>query len=123
MENPRLNLDTHLVVKLIAGELTREELALLDGQTCGISAIVIWELRALHRRGRIRFDVEGEREAAFLADLTIWPVTAEICHLTQRLDFQSDPADELIAATSLAHGVPLLTRDDKILASKVVPLA
>lgn len=35
----------------------------------------------------------------------------------------SDPADELIAATSLVHNVPLLTRDAKLRRSKVVPLA
>ena len=40
-----------------------------------------------------------------------------------RLDFESDPADELIAATSLAYGIPLLTRDRKLLRSKIVPLA
>jgi predicted nucleic acid-binding protein len=36
---------------------------------------------------------------------------------------ESDSADELIAATSVVHRVPLLTRDRKILKSKVVPLA
>ena len=39
------------------------------------------------------------------------------------LDFRADPADEIIAATSLAHRVPLLTRDKKMLKSKVVPFA
>jgi PIN domain nuclease of toxin-antitoxin system len=39
------------------------------------------------------------------------------------LDFQSDPADELIAATSVVHKVPLLTRDRRILSSNVVPFA
>ena len=34
-----------------------------------------------------------------------------------------DPADELIAATSIVHGVPLLTRDRQIRRSKLVPLA
>jgi PIN domain nuclease of toxin-antitoxin system len=38
------------------------------------------------------------------------------------LDFDSDPADELIAATSLVHNVPLLTRDRRLRRSKVVPL-
>ncbi len=39
-----------------------------------------------------------------------------------RLDFRGDPADEIIAATSLVHGVHLLTRDTRIRASKIVPL-
>lgn len=38
-------------------------------------------------------------------------------------DFKSDPADEIIAATSLVHRVPLLTRDRKIKKSKIVPFA
>ena len=42
---------------------------------------------------------------------------------SERLDFKGDPADEIIAATSLVYRVPLLTRDKRILASKVVPLA
>jgi PIN domain nuclease of toxin-antitoxin system len=39
------------------------------------------------------------------------------------LDFKSDPADELIAATSLTYQVPLLTRDDRIRTSKLVTFA
>jgi predicted nucleic acid-binding protein len=39
------------------------------------------------------------------------------------LDFESDPDDEIIAATSLAHNVPLLTRDRRILRSKVLRFA
>jgi predicted nucleic acid-binding protein len=33
------------------------------------------------------------------------------------------PADELIAATSVVHRVPLVTRDRQIRRSKLVPLA
>lgn len=33
-----------------------------------------------------------------------------------------DAADELIAATSVVHQVPLLTRDRSILQSRLVPL-
>jgi PIN domain nuclease of toxin-antitoxin system len=39
------------------------------------------------------------------------------------LDFRGDPADEIIAATSVVHRAPLLTRDRQIRRSKVVPLA
>jgi PIN domain nuclease of toxin-antitoxin system len=53
----------------------------------------------------------------------VLPVDAQVCAALGQLDFRSDPADELIAATSIAHGVPLMTRDRRIRASKVVPLA
>ena len=39
------------------------------------------------------------------------------------LDFDSDPADEIIAATSVVHRVPLLTRDRRMRRSKLVPIA
>ena len=38
-----------------------------------------------------------------------------------RLDFRGDPADEIIAATSVVHDVPLRTRDEVIRGSGVVP--
>lgn len=41
----------------------------------------------------------------------------------RRVDFESDPADQIITATSVAHTVPVLTRDSRILASSVPPLA
>ena len=34
-----------------------------------------------------------------------------------------DPADEIIAAASIAHNIPLLTRDHIMRTSKIVPLA
>jgi PIN domain nuclease of toxin-antitoxin system len=40
-----------------------------------------------------------------------------------RLDVKGDPADELIAATSVVHQLPLVTRDRALRRSKQVPLA
>ena len=53
----------------------------------------------------------------------LWPLDLAVCRTSTRLDFRSDPADELIAATSVVHKVPLLTRDARLRKSKVVPLA
>jgi PIN domain nuclease of toxin-antitoxin system len=53
----------------------------------------------------------------------VWPIDLETCLRSTKLDFRGDPADELIAATSVVHKVPLLTRDRTIRASRVVPLA
>ena len=58
-----------------------------------------------------------------MADTVVLSVTLDVCKRLAMLDFTSDPVDEIIGATSLAHNVPLLTRDRKILSSKVVPLA
>jgi predicted nucleic acid-binding protein len=35
---------------------------------------------------------------------------------------RSDPADELIAATSVVHNVPLVTRDPRLRSSRMTPL-
>jgi PIN domain nuclease of toxin-antitoxin system len=45
------------------------------------------------------------------------------CLNLRALEFQSDSADEIIAATSLTHDIPLLTRDSRIRKSKAVNLA
>jgi PIN domain nuclease of toxin-antitoxin system len=58
-----------------------------------------------------------------LARIQTWPLTLDICRSIKSLDFDSDPADEIIAATSLVHQVPLLTRDRKMRRSKLVPIA
>jgi PIN domain nuclease of toxin-antitoxin system len=43
--------------------------------------------------------------------------------LQRPLDFRADPADEIIAATSIVHRIPLRTRDARIRRSALVPLA
>lgn len=50
-------------------------------------------------------------------------MTPTVAYTSTQLDFKSDPADELTAATSVVYGIPLLARDRKILASTMVPLA
>ena len=53
----------------------------------------------------------------------MWPNDHAVVRASTGLDFQSDPADEIIAATTVVHNVPLLTRDRFIRSSRVVPLA
>lgn len=71
----------------------------------------------------IELDLEDARGRRLLARLHVWPIDPQVCRTIARLDFRSDPADELIAATSLVHEAPLVTRDARLRASKVVPLA
>ncbi len=118
-----LNLDTHIVVDGLIGGLSEREFALLDGVPVAISDIVLWEISKLVQRKRISIDVDGVAFRKFLRQATVYPITVEIARASTALDFRSDPADEIIAATSIVEGIPLLTRDRKILKSKVVPLA
>jgi PIN domain nuclease of toxin-antitoxin system len=51
------------------------------------------------------------------------PLTLDTCRSVKALDFDSDPAHEIIAATSVVHRIPLLTRDRRMRRSKLVPIA
>jgi PIN domain nuclease of toxin-antitoxin system len=119
-----LNLDTHIVLHMFAGQLTTPEKKLLAHEGLGISGIVFWEIARLRELGRITAGLEHRDLRLLLGRLHVWPVDADICEaMVALLDFESDPADELIAATSLVHRAPLVTRDRKLLQSKIVPLA
>ena len=118
-----LNLDTHVLLYSLSGALNAREKRLLANDTWSISAIVLWEICKLAELGRVKLDLgDGEVERT-LRRIHTWPLTLEICRQSCDLDFAGDPADQLIAATSLVHQVPLVTRDRKLLRSKRVPLA
>jgi len=118
-----LNLDTHVLLHAVMGDLTKGEDGLLRGEPWSISAIVLWEISKLAQLGRIEVDLDDRQVVRALGALHVWPITTEIAKTSIRLDIRSDPADELIAATSLVHNVPLLTRDRVLRRSKMIPLA
>jgi PIN domain nuclease of toxin-antitoxin system len=118
-----LNLDTHVVVSLLNGDLSKQEHHLIVGDSLAISDIVLWELAKLVQLRRLEIDFDDTAFTAFLRSVTMFPITMEIARKSAKLDFKSDPADEIIAATSIVENVPLLTRDRRILKSKVVPFA
>ncbi|MGH9312196.1 MAG: PIN domain-containing protein [Vicinamibacterales bacterium] len=118
-----LNLDTHVLLFALAGQLTPKESALLSRDTWSISAISLWEIAKLAELGRIEIDLDDPELTRTLSRIHTWPVTLEICRVIRTLDFRGDPADEIIAATSLHHHVPLVTRDRAIRRSRRVPLA
>jgi|SRR5665213_487032 len=118
-----LNLDTHILLFALAGSLRPAERRLLEGNSWGVSAIVLWEMAKLAQLGRITLDLDSADFTRIFARVHVWPLDLAVCRQSTELDFESDPADELIAATSIVHRVPLLTRDRKIRRSKVVPVA
>jgi PIN domain nuclease of toxin-antitoxin system len=116
-----LNLDTHIVLHALHGRLEQAEHRLLTTDShWSISAIVLWEIEKLYQKGRILHGLDYAPLALALERLHIWPITPEVCRNVRKLDFASDPADELIAATSITHDVPLVTRDARIRISKIV---
>ncbi len=118
-----INLDTHVLVHALAGALTPREQRILSDQPWSISAIVLWELAKLVQLGRLEMDLDAAATVRALGAVQVLPITLEIARLSTQLDFKSDPADELIAATSLVEHIPLLTRDKRIRKSKLVPFA
>ena len=103
------------------GDLSTRERKLLESESWCISDVVLWELAKLVQLGRIQFDLHDPELSAALSSIHAFPITTDIAHQSTTLDFDSDPADEIIAATSIVHRIPLITRDRKILKSKMVP--
>jgi PIN domain nuclease of toxin-antitoxin system len=118
-----LNLDTHVLLHAVAGTLTAAERRLLSRARWSISAIVLWEVAKLAQIGRIAVDLEDPEVVRVLGQVHVWPITREIAHASTRLDIKGDPADQLIAATSVVTSVPLVTRDKVIRRSKTVPFS
>lgn len=118
-----INLDTHVLVHALAGDLTPREQRILSNEPWSISAIVLWELAKLVQLGRLELDLNAAATIRALGAVQVLPITLEISRVSTQLDFKSDPADQLIAATSVVERVALLTRDKRIRKSKLVPFA
>lgn len=116
-----LSLDTHVLLHAVAGTLTPSERVLLSSARWSISAIVLWEIAKLAQLGRIVVDLDDPDVARVLAQVHVWPITREVAHVSTQLDVKGDPADQIIAATSVVYQVPLVTRDKAIRRSKRVP--
>ncbi len=100
-----------------------KEQAVLSRDVWSISAIVRWEICKLEQVGRIKLDLDNAEVERILSRLHTWPLSWQVSRVSCQLDVKADPADELIAATSLVHNVPLVTRDRRLKRSKKIPLA
>jgi PIN domain nuclease of toxin-antitoxin system len=122
-----LLLDTHIFLWLLNGSprLSKENRERIEnsinsgGRIC-ISAISVWETAMLENKGRIILTQpigKWLEQALKLSSAKTMELSAEIlldsCNLPG--DFQSDPADRMIAATSRINNIPLITQDEQIL--------
>lgn len=90
-----------------------------------LSAISLWEVAMLVERGRVVFSVslaEWLGAAAHPRSVRVVPISPDIAAQTAVLPatFHRDPADRLIVASCRVLGLPLLTRDARILRSRLV---
>jgi len=112
-----------MLVALLEGTLRPPERACLLKNEWAISDVVLWELAKLIDLGRLEMDLDSPEFQTCLRKLQVIPISLEIARKSCELDFSSDPADEIIAATSVVERISLLTRDRLILKSRMVPLA
>lgn len=81
-----------------------------------ISAVTFWEFGINERRGQFRARRAVREWPGILQPISwiqIVPTATDIWLRAAELDWQHrDPADRVIAATALVHGVPVLTKDE-----------
>ena len=123
----RLVLDTHVWIWAFEGMTERLDSKVLTAieqaaraSTLAVSAISVWELAMLVKRGRLRLTtaVNSWIEASLRPPgVRIIPVGAALALDSVELpdfDHHKDPADRLIVATARRHGT-LLTCDESLL--------
>jgi PIN domain nuclease of toxin-antitoxin system len=118
-------LDTHIFIWWIdnSSRLSQHHRQIIQEKQddgLGISIYSCWEIAKLVEYGKLdlKLSIEDWLEIALShpnlqsIDLTI-PI---IIKSTQLSGFHKDPADQIIVATSMILGIPLLTADEKIVA-------
>lgn len=121
----RFLLDTHVFIWLnhAPEKLSASARAIFEkdypAETFAISAISI--LEASRAIGGKDFKINTVDHAAWLRKaiegLSVLPLTPEICITARDWDWShKDPGDRIICATARVHGLPLLTKDEKITA-------
>ena len=118
-----INLDTHILIFALSDELRPDERSLLTRNRWSVSSIVLWELAKLVQLGRVELNLDDREVLRVLSRIHVWRIDLAVALASTRLDFRGDPADEIIAATSVVHDVPLVTRDEVIRGWGLVRLA
>jgi PIN domain nuclease of toxin-antitoxin system len=130
--NPRFLLDTHIVIRWISDskKLSRSQCRVLDdaerrGECVGVSAFSLIEIVLLAEGGK-RIGA-GLNELFHELDtnpaLRIMPFTTDVAHEMAAMgDALRDPGDRVIVATARVHRLRLLTADQRIIESNLVPV-
>jgi PIN domain nuclease of toxin-antitoxin system len=91
----------------------------------GVSAISCWEVGMLVAKGRMRLSVDvglWVNEAVAQPRISLLPLSPGVAVLSTRLpeEVNQDPADRILVATAMVHGLPVLTRDRRLRALKSI---
>jgi PIN domain nuclease of toxin-antitoxin system len=120
-----LLLDTHAILWLDNGDplSAAAHEAIRRAAPAGgvlVSPVSAWEIGLLESKGRLALDlapVDWFRRFLGVAGIRLTPFTVEIAAGCSFLPppFRGDPADRMLVATARECGVPLVTRDRRIL--------
>lgn len=115
-------LDTHAWIQRAAGDsLPAFATKVMQGHpnSLAIADISIWEASKLVEVGRLELQIPLSEfyRLAITQELTVLPITPAVAECAGTLEsrgFHKDPADQLIVATALVHGLKLVTNDSRI---------
>ena len=129
---PRLLLDTHVLIRWLGEirKLSRPQLRALQsavrrGEPVALSAMSLLEIAVLASGEKAALKVSLDE---FFRDLNsnptfrILPLTYEVALDVASLSVLRDPADRAIVATARVHRLRLVTSDQRIIESKLVPV-
>ena len=126
---PPYLLDTHVWLWYVtgSGRLAPTLLTAIDGAVghLWISPMSVWEIGMLHVRGRI--DLQGGPRRWVDAAMRGFPLqeatlTSDVALRSHELNLgHRDPADHLLAATALVHGLTLITLDERLAGAAWLP--
>ena len=90
-----------------------------------MSDISLWEIAMLTKSGRLIIDTSYSEYIELLLSsfgIQVNPITPEIAKMSVEFDdsVNHDPADRIIAATSLVEDAPLVTADKNLIKVKII---
>jgi len=119
-------LDTHIWIWFLSNPeklSSQARKAVEDNMEKGsllISSISVWEIAVLNAKNRLHFSIplkDWVSQSEKLPFLQFIPVNNTIALNSVLLpaSIHNDPADRIVIATALSEGVPLVTKDEKII--------
>jgi len=122
-----ITLDTCSLVwlSLSPDRLSRNAKKAIKNNSLIMSDISLWEIAMLTKSGRLIIDTSYSEYIELLLNLFgihVNPITPEIAKISVGFDdsVNHDPADRIIAATSLIEDAPLVTADKNLIKAKII---
>lgn len=126
----RFLVDTHIVVRwfVASKKLSRDQTRVLEdaerrGEPAGVSAITALEIALLGESGLRITGLDRLFQVLETSLFRLIPLTVDVAREVAALgDALRDPFDRAIVATARVHRLRLLTSDERIIESRLVPV-